>query len=33
MGSMTGAPKRKVMELIDQYERSGRGFFPAQLAI
>ena len=27
MGSMTGAPKRKVMELIDQYERSGRGIF------
>src|SRR6187397_2401345 len=27
MGSMTGAPKRKVIELIDQYERSGRGIF------
>jgi para-aminobenzoate synthetase component 1 len=27
MGSMTGAPKRKVMELIDKYERSGRGIF------
>ena len=27
MGSMTGAPKRKVMELIEQYERSGRGIF------
>jgi para-aminobenzoate synthetase component 1 len=27
MGSMTGAPKRKVMELIDQYERSARGIF------
>jgi para-aminobenzoate synthetase component 1 len=27
MGSMTGAPKRRVMELIDQYERSGRGIF------
>ena len=27
MGSMTGAPKRKVMELIDNYERSGRGIF------
>jgi para-aminobenzoate synthetase component 1 len=27
MGSMTGAPKRRVMELIDQYERSRRGIF------
>ncbi len=27
MGSMTGAPKRKVLELIDKYERSGRGIF------
>ena len=27
MGSMTGAPKRRVMELIDQYEGSGRGIF------
>jgi len=27
MGSMTGAPKTRVMELIDQYERSGRGIF------
>jgi para-aminobenzoate synthetase component 1 len=27
MGSMTGAPKRKVMQLIDKYERSGRGIF------
>lgn len=27
MGSMTGAPKRRVMELIDQYERSARGIF------
>ena len=27
MGSMTGAPKRRVMELIDQYERAGRGIF------
>ena len=27
MGSMTGAPKRRVMQLIDQYERSGRGIF------
>jgi para-aminobenzoate synthetase component I len=27
MGSMTGAPKRRVMQLIDQYEKSGRGLF------
>lgn len=27
MGSMTGAPKRRVMELIDQYEVSPRGIF------
>ena len=27
MGSMTGAPKRKVMQLIDKYERSARGIF------
>lgn len=27
MGSMTGAPKRRVMELIEQYERSRRGLF------
>ncbi|MCU0379728.1 MAG: anthranilate synthase component I family protein [Chitinophagaceae bacterium] len=27
MGSMTGAPKKKVMELIDRYERSRRGLF------
>jgi para-aminobenzoate synthetase component 1 len=27
MGSMTGAPKRRVMELIDQYEESARGIF------
>lgn len=27
MGSMTGAPKRKVLELIDQYETVGRGLF------
>ena len=27
MGSMTGAPKRKVMQLIDQYEQSRRGLF------
>jgi len=27
MGSMTGAPKRKVMELIEKYERSKRGIF------
>lgn len=27
MGSMTGAPKRRVMELTEQYERSRRGLF------
>jgi para-aminobenzoate synthetase component I len=27
MASMTGAPKRKVLELIEQYERSRRGLF------
>ncbi len=27
MGSMTGAPKLRVMELIDEYEPSGRGIF------
>jgi para-aminobenzoate synthetase component 1 len=27
MGSMTGAPKRKVMELTDRYEQSRRGLF------
>ena len=27
MGSMTGAPKGKVIQLIDKYERSGRGIF------
>ncbi len=27
MGSMTGAPKRKVMELIEQYEQTKRGLY------
>lgn len=27
MGSMTGAPKKRVMELIDQYEEENRGLF------
>jgi para-aminobenzoate synthetase component 1 len=27
MGSMTGAPKRKVMELVDRYEKTARGIF------
>ena len=27
MGSMTGAPKKRVMELIEQYEKSRRGLF------
>ncbi len=31
MGSMTGAPKKKVMQLIDEYERSRRGIFSGAL--
>jgi para-aminobenzoate synthetase component 1 len=31
MGSMTGAPKRRVMELAEQYERSRRGLFSGAL--
>ncbi len=31
MGSMTGAPKKKVMELIDKYERTRRGLFSGAL--
>ena len=27
MGSMTGAPKKRVMELIEQYEQTKRGLF------
>ncbi len=27
MGSMTGAPKKRVMELIEQYEQTKRGIF------
>jgi para-aminobenzoate synthetase component I len=27
MGSMTGAPKRRVMQLIEQYEKTRRGLF------
>lgn len=27
MGSMTGAPKKRVMELVEQYERTKRGLF------
>ena len=27
MGSMTGAPKYRVLQLIDQYEESSRGLF------
>lgn len=27
MGSMTGAPKKRVMELIEQYEQTRRGIF------
>ncbi len=31
MGSMTGAPKKRVLELIEQYEKSRRGLFSGAL--
>jgi len=31
MGSMTGAPKKRVMELIDRYEKTRRGLFSGTL--
>lgn len=31
MGSMTGAPKKKVMELIEKYERTKRGIFSGSI--
>jgi len=31
MGSMTGAPKKRVMQLIDEYERTRRGIFSGAL--
>lgn len=31
MGSMTGAPKRRVMELIEQYEKTKRGIYSGAL--
>lgn len=31
MGSMTGAPKKRVMELIEQYEPVGRGLFSGSI--
>lgn len=31
MGSMTGAPKKRVMELIEQYEMVGRGLFSGSI--
>ena len=31
MGSMTGAPKRKVMQLIEQYEHSKRGLYSGSI--
>ena len=31
MGSMTGAPKKRVLELIEQYEKTKRGIFSGAL--
>ncbi len=31
MGSMTGAPKKRVMELIDEFEAEGRGLFSGSI--
>lgn len=31
MGSMTGAPKKRVMELVEQYEKTKRGIFSGSL--
>ena len=31
MGSMTGAPKKRVMELIEQYEQTPRGLFSGSI--
>jgi para-aminobenzoate synthetase component 1 len=31
MGSMTGAPKKRVMELIEQYEITKRGLFSGSI--
>jgi hypothetical protein len=31
MGSMTGAPKKRVMELMDQYETAARGLFAGSI--
>src|SRR6185295_7854426 len=31
MGSMTGAPKKRVMELIEEYEQTKRGIFSGAL--
>ncbi len=31
MGSMTGAPKKRVMELIEEYETTGRGLFSGSI--
>lgn len=33
MGSMTGAPKKRVMELIEKYERTRRGIFSGAIEI
>jgi len=31
MGSMTGAPKKRVMQLIEQYEQTKRGLFSGSI--